>query len=49
MNQCTIKDIQKNKIKSYKGKINTYYQENRPRKEGSHCVFLSVITTDSVF
>ena len=36
------------KIKSYKWKINRGFQNNDIPKEGSQCIFLSVILTDSV-
>ena len=39
----------KAKIKSYNGKINTNFHNNRIPKEGSQCICLSVILIDSVF
>ena len=36
-------------IKSYEGKINTSFQDNRIAKEGSHCIYLSVILIGFVF
>ena len=33
----------KTRIKSYKGKINTNFLNNKIPKEGSQCIFLSVI------
>ena len=39
----------KTKIKSYQGKINTNFDNNKTPKEGSQCIFLSVTLIDSVF
>ena len=39
----------KTKIKSYKGKINTNFHNNKLPKEGSQCICLSVILINSVF
>ena len=39
----------KDKIKSYNGKINTNFQDNKIPKEGSQFICLSVIFIDSVF
>ena len=39
----------KAKIKSYDGKINTNFQNNKILKEGTQCICLSVILNDSVF
>ena len=39
----------KAKIKSYNGKINTNFQNNKIPKEGSHFTCLLVILIDSVF
>ena len=39
----------KAKIKSYKGKINTIFYNNKIPKEGSQFICLSVILIDSVF
>ena len=39
----------KTEIKSYKGKINTNFHNNKIPKEGSPCIFLSVILINSVF
>ena len=33
----------KTKIKSYEAKINTSFYNNKMPKEGSHCIWLSVI------
>ena len=38
----------KTKIKSYNGKMNTNFRNNEIPKEGSQCVCLSVIFSDSV-
>ena len=37
------------KIKSYNGKINTNFYNNKIPKEGSQCICLSVILIDFVF
>ena len=37
------------KIKSYNGKINTNFHKNKMPKEGSQCIYLSVILIDSIF
>ena len=37
------------KIKSYNGKVNTNFQNNKTLKEGSQCIFESVILIDSVY
>ena len=39
----------KAKIKSYNGKINTSFHDNRIQREGSQFICLSVILIDSVF
>ena len=39
----------KNKIKSYNGKFNTNFHDNKTPKEGSQFICLSVILIDSVF
>ena len=39
----------KTKIKSYKGKINTTFYNNKIPKEGSQCICLLVILIDSVY
>ena len=39
----------KPKIKSYNRKINTDFHNNKIPREGSQCIFLSVILIDSVF
>ena len=39
----------KAKIKSYNGKINTNFHNNKIPKEDSHCICLSVILIDSIF
>ena len=39
----------KTKVKSYDGKINTNFRNDKMPKEGSHCICLSVILIDSVF
>ena len=39
----------KAKIKSYNGKININFHDNKILKEGSRCICLSVILIDSVF
>ena len=39
----------KTKVKSYDGKINTNFRNDKIPKEGSHCICLSVILIDSVF
>ena len=39
----------KTKIKTYKGKINANFNNNKISKEDSQCVCLSVILIDSVF
>ena len=39
----------KAKIKSYNGKINTNFHKNKTPKEGSQCIFLSVILINSGF
>ena len=33
------------KLKSYEGKINTYFQGDKIPEEGSHCICLSVLLT----
>ena len=40
---------QKTEIKSYNGKINTNFNNNKIRKEGCQCICLSVILIDSVY
>ena len=44
---CSEKYL-KTKIKSYKGKINTSFHNNKIPKEGSQCICLSVILIDSI-
>ena len=39
----------KTKIKSYNGKINANFDNNKMPKEGSQCICLSVILIDSVY
>ena len=39
----------KAKIESYNGKINTNFLKNKTPKEGSQCIFLSVILINSGF
>ena len=39
----------KTKVKYYNGKINTNFYNNKIPKEGSQCIFLSVVLTDSVY
>ena len=39
----------KTKMKSYNGKINTNFHNNKIPKEGSQCICLSVILINSVF
>ena len=39
----------KTKIKSYNGKINTNFHNNKIPKEGSQCICLSVMLIDSVY
>ena len=39
----------KPKTKSYNGKINTNFYNNKIPKEGSQCICLSVILIDSVY
>ena len=39
----------KSKIKSYNGKINTNFHNNKLPKEGSQCICLSVMLVDSVY
>ena len=39
----------KAKIKSYNGKLNTTFHNNKIPKEGSQCICLSVMLIDSVF
>ena len=39
----------KTKIKSYNGKINANFHNNKIPKEGSQCICLSVILIDSVY
>ena len=39
----------KTKIKSYNGKINTNFHNNKIPKEGSKCICLPVILIDSVY
>ena len=45
----TTKKYLKPKIKSYNRKINTDFHNNKIPREGSQCIFLSVILIDSVF
>ena len=47
VNHDTMKNIEK--IKSYKGKINTTFYSDKVQKEGSQCICLSVILIGSVF
>ena len=37
------------KIKSYNGKINTSFQNNKIPEEGSQCICLLVVLIDSIF
>ena len=39
----------KTKTKSYNGKINTNFHNNKIPKEGSQCICLSVILIDSIY
>ena len=39
----------KTKIKSYNGKTNTNFHNNKTAKEGSQLIFLLVILIDSIF
>ena len=39
----------KTKIKSYNGKIYTNFHNNKILKEGSQCIFLSVLLVESVY
>ena len=39
----------KTKTKSYNGKINTNFQNNKISKEGSQCICLSLVLIDSVY
>ena len=39
----------KDKINYYNGKISTNFHRNEIRRQGSQCVYLSVILIDSVF
>ena len=39
----------KTKIKNYEGKIKTNFDNDKILKEGSQCIYLSVILTDFVF
>ena len=39
----------KAKIKSYNGKINTSFHNNKLLKEGSQCICLSILLIDSVY
>ena len=39
----------KTKIKSYHGKVNTNFHNNKILKEGSQCICLSVILIDSIY
>ena len=39
----------KTEIKSYEGKINTNFHNDKIPKEGSHCICLSVVLIDYVF
>ena len=48
MNQHTIKKYLKAKEKSYNGKINTNFHNNKISKDDSQHIFLSVILIDSV-
>ena len=45
----TAKNILKTKIKSYDGKANTIFHNDKTPKEGSYCICLSVVLIDSVF
>ena len=47
-NPVYIKKYLRTKIKSYKGKINTNFHNNKIPKEGSHYICLSVILLDSI-
>ena len=44
-----IKKYLRIQIKSYSRKISTNFQNNKVAKEGSQCIFQSVIMIDSVF
>ena len=37
------------KLKSYNGKTNTNFHHNKMAEKGSHCVFISILLTDSIF
>ena len=37
------------KLKSYNGKTNTNLHHNKMPEKGSHCVFISILLTDSIF
>ena len=39
----------KTKIKSFEGKVNTNFYNGKMAKEGSGCICLSMVLTDSVF
>ena len=39
----------KTKIKSYNGKVNTSFDNSKIPKEGSQCIYVSVILTYSVY
>ena len=44
-----IKKYLKVQIKSYDGKINTYFYGNKMTKENVNCVCLSILLTECVF
>ena len=48
VNQYSMKNIYKLKLSLTK-KTNTNFHDDRILKEGCHCVWLSVVLTDSVF
>ena len=48
-NLVYIKKYLRTKIKSYKGKINTNFYNNKIPKEGSQYICLSVVLLDSIF
>ena len=49
VNLYIMKSILKAKIKSYHGKINTNFHNNKISNEGCQCICLPVILIDSVF
>ena len=46
-NKSTMKSMKN--YKSYNSKVNTNVFENGMPKEGSHCICLSIVLSDSVF